>query len=371
MESKRELQENKANMSYIEHIRLRPSMYIGRLGDGSQDDDAIYEMLRGWLYCITDELRMGLRGRVDINMVDTHTVSMRDYGCGISHNDIIMTVTDFRYFDEYRNRIQKKLEGIVYPVIINALSSSFKICCFWDGVLRIMEFERGTLVSDTTEETCMEDGTYISFTPDEALFGSYCFRVEYIESMLRDYCCLNSWLTITLNGERFFSVDGLKELLQYRSAADADSIIHLKGDDIEIAFTYTDKCGEECYSFVNGWETCNGGTHLEAFRESFVQVIDEFIPTKNIKSSDIFNGFVGAISIWIEEPVFVQQMRYELGSMTIAPCHGSMTIHDFVACFMKKRLCSLLIQNSSARSMILERIIALAQQSKRLRPLDE
>ena len=371
MESKSELQEIKAFMSDIEHIRLRPSMYIGRLGDGSRNDDAIYAMFRGWLCCITDELRMGLRDRIDINIVDSHTVSMRDYGCGIPYNDMIMKVTDFRYFDEYLKGIPKRTEGIVCPVIVNALSSSFKICCFRDGVSRIVEFERGSFVSDTTEETCIDDGTYISFTLDEALFGSYCFHAEYIESMLHDYSCLNSWLTITLNGERFCSDDGLKELLQFRSAADADSIIHFKGDDIEIAFTYTDKCGEECYSFVNGWETRDGGTHLEAFRESFVQVIYEFIPSKNIRRSDIFNGFAAAISIRIEEPVFTHQMRYKLGSITIAPGHGSMTIKNFVTCFMKKRLSTLLKQSSSARSMILERVIALAQERKRLRPLDE
>ena len=371
MKSKSELQETKADMSDIEHIRLRPSMYVGRLGDGSRNDDAIYAMFRGLLCCITDELRMGLRDRIDINIVDSHTVSMRDYGCGIPYNDMIMKVTDFRYFDEYLKGIPKRTEGIFCPVIINALSSFFKICCFRDGVSRIVEFERGSFVSDTTEETCIDDGTYISFTPDEALFGSYCFHAEYIESMLHDYSCLNSWLTITLNGERFCSDDGLKELLQSRSAADADSIIHFKGDDIEIAFTYTDKCGEECYSFVNGWETRDGGTHLEAFRESFVQVIYAFIPSKNIRRSDIFNGFAAAISIRIEEPVFQHQMRYKLGSITIAPGHGSMTIKNFVTCFMKKRLCTLLKQSSSARSMILERVIALAQERKRLRPLDE
>ena len=371
MESKSELQETKANMSDIEHIRLRPSMYIGKLSDGSRNDDAIYAMFRGWLCCITDELRMGLRDRIDINIVDSHTVSMRDYGCGIPYNDMIMKVTDLRYFNEYLKRIPKRTEGIVYPVIINALSSSFKICCFRDGVSRIVEFERGSLVRDTTEETCIDDGTYISFTPDEALFGSYRFHAEYIESILRDYSCLNSWLTITLNGERFCSDDGLKELLQSRSAADADSIIHLKGDDIEIAFTYTDKCGEECYSFVNGWETKKGGTHLKAFKEGVALVIDEFIPTNSIKRSDIFNGFTGAISIWVENPIFVEQMQYELGSTTMTSYPDSISINDFVVCFVKNRLCSLLKQNSWVRSIILERVIALAQERKRLRPLDE
>ena len=371
MESKSELQETKADMSDIEHIRLRPSMYIGWLSDGSRNDDVIYAMFRGWLCCITDELRTGLRGCIDINIVDSHTVSMRDYGCGIPYNDIVMKVTDLRYFNEYLKRIPKRTEGIVYPVIINALSSSFKICCFRDGVSRIVEFERGSLVSDTTEETCIDDGTYISFTPDEALFGSYSFHAEYIESMLRDYSCLNNWLTITLNGERFCSDDGLKELLQSRSAADADSIIHLKGDDIEIAFTYTDKCGEECYSFVNGWETKRGGTHLKAFKEGVALAINEFIPKNSIKRSDIFNGFAGAISIWVEKPVFVEQMRYELGSTTMTSYPDSISINDFVVCFVKNRLCSLLKQNSWVCSMILERVIALAQERKRLRPLDE
>ena len=320
-------------MTCIDHIRFRPNMYIDKLGDGSQSNDGMYKMLKGLLYNSTDELRMGFSRRIDINVIDAHTVSVRDYGRGIPHENMTTAVTEFR---ECGNRMPKKSIGGVRLVVINAMSSHFEIGSYRDGVLRTIKFEQGVLVSDTTEETDKEDGTYTSFTPD--VFGGYRFYEEHIESILYEHCCLNTWLTIMFNGKRLYSSEGLKDLLQTRTAVDENSIIHFKSDDIEVAFTYTDKCGEEYYSFVNGWETQWGGTHLEALKESVAQAISEFFPSKDIKRSDIFHGFVAAISIRIEEPIFVDAMGNELGSNTITSAPDSMTIMDFVASFVKNTL---------------------------------
>jgi topoisomerase-4 subunit B len=332
MKSKENLAQNQAIMTDIDHIRFRPSMYIDKLGDGSQSNDGMYKMLKGLLYNSTDELRMGFSMRIDINVIDAHTVSVRDYGRGIPHENMTTAVTEFR---ECGNRMPKKSIGGIRLVVINAMSSYFEIGSYRDGVLRTIKFEQGILVSDIAEETDKEDGTYISFTPNEALFGSYRFYEEHIESTLYEHCCLNTWLTIMFNDKRMHSSEGLKDLLQTRTAVDENSIIHLKSDDIEVAFTYTNKCGEEYYSFVNGWETQWGGTHLEALKESVAQAISEFFPSKDIKRSDIFHGFVAAISIRIEEPIFVDAMRNELGSNTITSAPDSMTIMDFVANFVK------------------------------------
>ena len=314
-------------------------------------------MLMGWLCSTVGGLRTRVEQSVDINIVGARSVTIRDYGCGIPHDDMMALVTDIMF--SY-NRIPKTIVGYVPLVTINAFSLRFEVCSFRGGVSRTMKFEQGNLISNTIEDTCKSDGTLISFIPDDALFGSFCLREEYIETMLRDFCCLNAWLTIILNGKKLCYDDGLKVLLQSRIATYANSIIHFRGDDIEIAFTYTDKCNKKFYSFVNGWETKNGGTHLKALKEGVVQAIYEFIPTKNIKLSDIFNGFAGAISIWIEEPVFVEQMRYELGSTTIASYPDSISIDEFVICFVKNRLCDLLKQNSWVRNMILLRIGALS-----------
>jgi topoisomerase-4 subunit B len=344
MKSKENLEQNQAIMTAIDHIRYRPSMYIDQLGDGSQSDDGMYKMLKGLLYNSTDELRMGFSMRIDINVIDAHTVSVRDYGRGIPHENMTTAVTENR---ECGNRMPKKSIGGVRLVVINAMSSHFEIGSYRDGVLRTIKFEQGILVSDIAEETDKEDGTYISFTPDEALFGSYRFYEEHIESTLYEHCCLNTWLTIMFNDKRMHSSEGLKDLLQTRTAVDENSIIHLKSDDIEVAFTYTNKCGEEYYSFVNGWKTQWGGTHVEALKKSVAQAISEFFPSKDIKRSDIFHGFVAAISIRIEEPIFVDAWRNELGSTTITSAPDSMTIMDFVASFVKKTLSEIFVSQKT------------------------
>ena len=264
------------HLSDVEHIRLRPGMYIGKLGDGSQSDDGIYVLLKEVIDNSIDEFKMGFGKRLEIDILENHTVCVRDYGRGIPQGMMIEAVSKLNTGAKYDDKVFKKSVGLngVGLKAANALSTKFEVRSYRDGVVRAASFEKGILVSDVTENTSDENGTFVSFTPDNSLFRNYEYRAAYVETLLRNYTYLNTGLTIMFNGKRILSRNGLADLLTDNMTADAlYPIIHLKGTDIEIAFTHAQQYGEEYYSFVNGQHTSQGGTHQSAFKELVAQLL--------------------------------------------------------------------------------------------------
>ncbi|MDE6806877.1 MAG: ATP-binding protein, partial [Prevotella sp.] len=316
--------ENIRTLTGTEHIRLRPGMYIGRLGDGSLPEDGIYVLLKEVIDNSIDEFKMKAGDRIEINVDDNLRVSVRDYGRGIPQGKMIEAVSVLNTGGKYDSKAFKKSIGLngVGVKAVNALSTHFEVRSFRDGKVRKAIFEKGKLISDVTENTDDENGTYIYFEPDPSLFQNYRFHDDIVETMLRNYTYLNIGLAIMYNGRRILSRRGLEDLLKDRMSADAlYPIIHLQGEDIEIAFTHANQYGEEYYSFVNGQHTTQGGTHQSAFKEHIAKTIKEFFQ-KNFEYGDIRTGIVAAIALNVEEPMFESQTKIKLGSQTMAPNGG-------------------------------------------------
>ena len=329
--------ENIRHLSDVDHIRTRPGMYVGRLDDGSKPEDGIYVLLKETIDNSIDEFRMKAGNRIEIDIDDHLRVSVRDYGRGIPQGKMIEAVSQLNTGGKYDSKAFKKSVGMngVGIKAVNFLSSHFEAHSYRDGQVRRVVFEKGILQSDVTEPTKDENGTYIFFEPDNTLFKNYSFHDDIVENMLRNYTYLNSGLVIMYNGRRIVSRNGLEDLLKDRMTNDAlYPIIHLQGEDIEIAFTHTNQYGEEYYSFVNGQHTIQGGTHQSAFKEHIARTIKEFFG--KYEPGDIRTGMVAAISINVEEPIFESQTKIKLGSTTMAP--EGVSITKYVGDFIKQEV---------------------------------
>ena len=330
--------DNIRHLSDMEHVRTRPGMYIGRLGDGSLPEDGVYVLLKEVIDNSIDEFKMHAGDRIEVDIIDNLSVSVRDYGRGIPQGKLVEAVSVLNTGGKYDSKAFKKSVGLngVGVKAVNALSSRFEVKSYRDGTVRCLVFEKGVLKEDHTEETQDENGTYIFFQPDETLFKNYSFHDEFVETMLRNYTYLNSGLTIMYNGRRIKSRNGLEDLLVDNMTVDPlYPIGHIKGEDIEIAFTHTNQYGEEYHSFVNGQHTTQGGTHQSAFKEHIAKTIKEFFD-KNYEYTDIRNGIVAAIAINVEEPVFESQTKIKLGSTLMEP--GGETINKYVGDFIKREV---------------------------------
>ena len=326
---------NIQTLTGLEHIRLRPGMYIGRLGDGSSAEDGIYVLLKEVFDNSIDEFKMKAGDRIEVNVEDNLRISVRDYGRGIPQGKLIESVSILNTSGKFDSKAFKKSIGLngVGVKAVNALSSHFEVHSYRDGKVRKAVFECGKLISDVTEPSQDENGTYIYFEPDATKFVNYKFHEEIVENMLRNYTYLNIGLTIMYNGRRILSRHGLEDLLKDRMTSDAlYPIVHLQGEDIEIAFTHANQYGEEYYSFVNGQHTTQGGTHQSAFKEHIARTIKEFYG--KYEYGDIRTGIVAAIAINVEEPLFESQTKIKLGSLTMAP-EGGVSINKYVGDFIK------------------------------------
>ncbi len=351
------VEDNIRHLSDMEHVRTRPGMYIGRLGDGSQAEDGVYVLLKEVVDNSIDEFKMNAGKRIEIRLVEGLNVSVRDYGRGIPQGKLLEAVSMLNTGAKYDSKAFKKSVGLngVGLKAVNALSSHFEVKSFREGQVRHLVFEKGVLMADTTGASDEENGTYVFFEPDNTLFKHYSFRQEFIETMLRNYTYLNTGLTILFNGRRILSRNGLSDLLADRMTGDAlYDIIHLQGEDIEIAFTHCNQNGEEYYSFVNGQHTTLGGTHQAAFKKYIAEVIKEF-SGKNYEYVDIRNGIVAAISINIQEPMFESQTKIKLGSQTIAP-EGGISIDKFIGDFVKEQVDNYLHKNPAVAEVILKKV---------------
>ena len=329
---------NIQTLTGLEHIRLRPGMYIGRLGDGSSAEDGIYVLLKEVFDNSIDEFKMKAGDRIEVNVEDNLRISVRDYGRGIPQGKLIESVSILNTSGKFDSKAFKKSIGLngVGVKAVNALSSHFEVHSYRDGKVRKAVFECGKLLSDVTEPSQDENGTYIYFEPDATKFVNYQFHDEIVENMLRNYTYLNIGLTIMYNGRRILSRHGLEDLLKDRMTSDAlYPIVHLQGEDIEIAFTHADQYGEEYYSFVNGQHTTQGGTHQSAFKEHIARTIKEFYG--KYEYGDIRTGIVAAIAINVEEPMFESQTKIKLGSLTMAP-DGGVSINKYIGDFIKQEV---------------------------------
>jgi topoisomerase-4 subunit B len=353
------------SLDWKEHIRLRPGMYIGKLGDGSAYDDGIYVLLKEIVDNSIDEFVMGAGKTIDINLSD-HKVSVRDYGRGIPLGKVIDCVSKINTGGKYDSKAFQKSVGLngVGTKAVNALSNAFMVQSYRDGKTKIAEFAKGELTRDEAEkETTQRNGTAINFTPDDSIFRHYHFIPEFVENMIWNYVFLNAGLTINFNGQKYLSEKGLHDLL----ARNADQetmrypIIHLKGEDIEIAMTHGQQYGEEYYSFVNGQHTTQGGTHQAAFREAVVKTLKEFYK-KEFDASDIRASIIGAIAIKVQEPVFESQTKTKLGSLNIGPEGPS--VRTFINDFVKKELDNYLHKNPSTADALLKRILQSERERK-------
>ena len=329
--------DNIRHLSDMEHVRTRPGMYIGRLGDGSLPEDGIYVLLKEVIDNSIDEFKMHAGTRIEITIDDNLRVSVRDYGRGIPQGKLIEAVSVLNTGGKYDSKAFKKSVGLngVGVKAVNALSSHFEVASYREGKVRRASFECGILKTDETEDSQDENGTYIYFEPDNTLFKDYKFQDDIVENMLRNYTYLNTGLAIMYNGRRILSRHGLEDLLKDRMTNDSlYPIIHLKGDDIEVAFTHANQYGEEYYSFVNGQNTTQGGTHQSAFKEHIAKTIKDFFG--KYEYGDIRTGMVAAIAINVEEPVFESQTKIKLGSTQMAP--DGETINKYVGDFIKQQV---------------------------------
>ncbi len=353
------------SLDWREHIRLRPGMYIGKLGDGSAPDDGIYVLLKEVIDNSIDEHRMKHGKTLDIKIQD-NKVYVRDYGRGIPLGKVVDVVSKMNTGGKYDSKAFQKSVGLngVGTKAVNALSVYFKVQSYRDGKTTAAEFERGELTKAYKETTTLEpDGTSIVFTPDDTIFKNYHFIPEYIENQLWNYAYLNSGLTINYNDRKFFSKDGLLDLLKRKTNEEhiRYPIIHLKGDDIELAITHEHQYGEDYYSYVNGQYTTQGGTHLLAFREAFAKTIRDFYK-KEFDLADIRASIVAAVSVSVEEPVFESQTKTKLGSTNMGP--ESPTIKAYVYDFLKKSLDDFLHKNPTTADALLKRILQSERERK-------
>lgn len=345
-------------LDWKEHIRRRPGMYIGKLGDGSHAEDGIYVLLKEVLDNAIDEYMMGYGKKLTIDQNEGE-VTIRDYGRGIPLDKVIDVSSKMNTGAKYDSKAFKKSVGLngVGIKAVNALSTKFTITAFREGSCKKVIFNRGEIIEDfPISQSDQPNGTEVIFTPDndKSIFGEYEYRNDFIENLLKNYVYLNSGLTIMYNGERFYSKNGLLDLLnENMTATPRYPIIHLKGEDIEITLTHADQYGEEHYSFVNGQHTTQGGTHLSAFREAATRTIKEFFG-KNFEFSDIRNGMVAAVSIKVEEPVFESQTKTKLGSKDMAP--NSVTISKYISDFLKRELDNYLHREGGSAEQMLKKI---------------
>ena len=356
--------DNIRHLDDMEHIRVRSGMYIGRLGDGQQNDDGIYVLLKEVMDNSIDEFKMGAGKRIEVTIEDDLRVSIRDYGRGIPQGKLIEAVSKLNTGGKYDSKAFKKSVGLngVGIKAVNALSSRFEVASFREGKVRRASFEKGQLISDVTEDTTEENGTYIFFEPDNSLFVGYKFLNQFVETLLRNYTYLNTGLTFIYNGQRILSRHGLEDLLKDNMTSDGlYDIVHLKGEDIEIAFTHTNQYGEEYYSFVNGQHTTQGGTHQSALKEHIARTIKEFY-NKNQEFSDIRNGIVAAIALDVEEPMFESQTKTKLGSNNMWPAvpqedkPAGPSINKFVGDFIKTEVDNYLHKNPQVADVMLQKI---------------
>ena len=351
-------------LDWKEHIRRRPGMYIGKLGDGSSPDDGIYILVKEVLDNSIDEYMMGFGKVIEIT-INEHQVKIRDFGRGIPLGKLVDVASKMNTGAKYDDKVFKKSVGLngVGIKAVNALSSQFLIQSFRDGVTRAIEFSEGNLIAEHAEEKSdKKNGTLVAFTADDTIFGNYHFMLEYLERMCRNYVFLNSGLTINFNGTRFYSENGLLDLLnENMSTQGLYPIIHLKGEDIELAMCHGNQYGEEYYTFVNGQYTSQGGTHLLAFREAYVKVIREFFK-KEYDASDIRASIIAAVSIKVQEPVFESQTKTKLGSKDIGPDGPS--VKNFINDFLKKELDNFLHRNPDTTEIIFRKIIEAEKERK-------
>jgi topoisomerase-4 subunit B len=349
-------EDNIRSLDWKEHIRLRPGMYIGKLGDGAAADDGIYILVKEVVDNCIDEFVMGNGKRIDIKVKDGK-VSVRDYGRGIPLGKVVEVVSKMNTGGKYDSKAFKKSVGLngVGTKAVNALSSYFMLYAVRDGEKKTAVFERGELVSESAiEKTEEANGTYVEFIPDDTIFKKYAFKTAYLDKMMWNYCYLNRGLSIYYNGEKFNSKDGLKDLLENNMDGDPlYPIMHLEDDDIEVAFTHGRTYGEDYYSFVNGQHTTQGGTHQSAFRESVAKVIRDFY-NKNYEASDIRQSIVAAIAVKVVEPVFESQTKTKLGSQEIEP--GGKSMRAFINDFLKDKLDNYLHRNPDVAEIIEKKI---------------
>jgi topoisomerase-4 subunit B len=360
-------EDNIRSLEWDEHIRLRPGMYIGKLGDGKSPDDGIYILLKEVLDNSIDEFVMGAGKTIEVKISDGQVI-VRDYGRGIPLGKVVDVVSKINTGAKYDSKAFKKSVGLngVGAKAVNALSTEFIVQAFRDGKTKRAKFEYGKLTEDDTiVESSQRKGTKVAFRPDPEIFVNYRYILEYVEKMLWNYAYLNPGLTLYLNGEKFYSENGLKDLLQDNLDGNTlHDIIHLKGDDIEVALTHSERMqGEQFYSFVNGQHTTQGGTHQNALREALVATMRDFYG-KNFDASDVRSCVIGAISLKVMEPVFESQTKTKLGSLEMAP--GEIHVRTFVINFMKKELDNFLHRNAEVAEAILKKIQRAERERKDL-----
>jgi len=357
-------EESIRSLDWKEHIRLRPGMYIGKLGDGSSPDDGIYVLVKEVIDNCIDEYTMGYGKSVEIT-INGKTVTVRDYGRGIPLGKVVDVVSKINTGAKYDSKVFQKSVGLngVGTKAVNALSNYFKVASVREGKIKEAEFERGILVKEHKEaKTGEENGTMVTFIPDETIFKNFHFIPEYLEKQIWNYCYLNAGLRLVFNGKSYVSRNGLLDLLERNTNADElrYPIIHLRGDDIEVAITHNNDYGEDYYSFVNGQHTTQGGTHQAAFREAYVKVIRDFFK-KDYEASDIRQSIVAAVSVRVVEPVFESQTKTKLGSLNVD--EGGPSMRQFVLEFLAKHLDNYLHKNPAVAESLKKRI----EQSERER----
>lgn len=361
-------EESIRSLDWKEHIRLRPGMYIGKLGDGSSHDDGIYVLIKEIIDNSIDEFTMGFGRSIEVTIKE-HQVTIRDYGRGIPLGKLVECVSQINTGAKYDSKVFKKAVGLngVGSKAVNALSSTFTAQAIRDGHTNIAEFRQGKLISESGDQpTELRNGTHITFTPDSQLFGNYHYLKEYVEQMLWNYCFLNNGLSIIFNGQRLQAKNGLLDMLERANNGNPViyPIIHIREDDFECAFTHSSKhYGEEYYSFVNGQHTTQGGTHLAAFREAMVKTIRDFY-SKDFDPSDIRSSIVAAISIKVSEPVFESQTKTKLGSAHVEP--GGITINKFITDILKKKLDNFLHMNADTAEALYRKILQSEKERKEL-----
>lgn len=360
-------EDNIRTLDWQEHIRIRPGMYIGKLGDGSSADDGIYILLKEIIDNSIDEFVMKSGKRIEIK-IDEGKASIRDFGRGIPLGKVVDAVSKMNTGGKYDSKAFKKSVGLngVGTKAVNALSEYFRVKSVREGKTKVAEFSKGLITEDFPEtETAERNGTEITFIPDGTIFTHFKFRKEYIEKMLKNYCYLNPGLKIIFNGETYFSEHGLRDLLQEEIEGEIlYPIVHLKDEDIEVAITHSDKSQSETYfSFVNGQNTTQGGTHLNAFREAYVKTIREFF-NKNFEAADIRKSIIAAVAVKVIEPVFESQTKTKLGSNEMEP--GKETVRTFITNFLKNKLDNFLHQNPEIAEAINRKIIISERERKEL-----
>lgn len=357
------------SLDWKEHIRLRPGMYIGKLGDGSSADDGIYVLLKEVMDNCIDEYAMGYGKAIDIRM-DNGIVEVRDYGRGIPLGKVVDVVSKINTGAKYDSKAFQKSVGLngVGTKAVNALSSYFKVQAYREGKTKIAEFNKGELIKESEIiDSNEKNGTHVTFEPDNSVFKHYHFIPQFVENMIWNYCYLNAGLAINFNKQKYISQNGLLDLLRRKTDEETlrYPIIHLKGEDIEVAFSHSNQYGEEYYSFVNGQNTTQGGTHLSAFKEALVRTIREHFG-KDYAPEDIRQSIIGAIAVKVQEPVFESQTKTKLGSLAMSPEPNATTVRTFVNDFLKEKLDNFLHMNPTVKDAMKKRIEQSERERKEL-----